>query len=68
MSEYLKAMSLRDRGVGEMDFIPFYSRFKDIAEKETRSIKISASDLGVPRGEYMLLEITALTRNVIAAR
>src|SRR5439155_5169319 len=56
MSEYLKAVSLRDRGADEMDFIPFYSRFKNIAEKETRSIKITASDLGVPRGEYMLLE------------
>ena len=56
MPDYLKAMSLGDRGVGEMDFIPFYSRFKNIAEKETRSIKITASDLGVPRGEYMLLE------------
>ena len=63
MSEYLKAMSLRDRGVGEMDFIPFYSRFKNIAEKETRSIKITVSDLGVPRGEYMLLENYCTDKN-----
>ena len=55
-TEYLKTMSLRDRGVDEMDFLPFYSKYKDVAVKETRTIKITAGDLGVPRGEYMLLE------------
>ena len=39
-----------------MDFMPFYSRYKTMAVKETRRIKITASDLGVPGGEYMLLE------------
>ena len=39
-----------------MDFMPFYSRYKNVAVKETRTIKITASDLGVPRGEYGLLE------------
>jgi hypothetical protein len=49
-------MSLRDKGANEMDFLPFYSRYKNTAAKETRTIKITTSDLGVPRGEYMLLE------------
>ena len=49
-------MSLRDRGANEMDFVPFYTRYQNIAVKETRRIKITASDLGVPPGEYMLLE------------
>ena len=39
-----------------MDFVPFFSRYKDVAEKETRTIKITVSGLGVPRGEYILLE------------
>ncbi len=39
-----------------MEFLPFYSKHKNIAVKETRTIKITASDLGVPPGEYMLLE------------
>ena len=55
-TEYLETMSLRDRGADEMDFIPFYSGYKDVAAKETRTLKITADDLGVPRGEYMLLE------------
>lgn len=55
-TEYLRTMSLRDKGANEMDFLPFYSRYKDTAAKETRTIKITASDLGVPPGEYMLLE------------
>ena len=29
---------------------------QSVAVKETRTIKITAGDLGVPRGEYMLLE------------
>ena len=39
-----------------MDFLPFYSRYKNSAVKETRTIKITASGLGIPVGEYMLLE------------
>jgi hypothetical protein len=39
-----------------MDFMPFYSRCENTAAKETRRIKITASDLGVPRGEYLLIE------------
>ena len=49
-------MSLREREADEMEFLPFYSRYETIAQKETRSIKITANSLGVPRGEYMLLE------------
>jgi hypothetical protein len=56
LPEYLKAMSLRDRGADEMDFLPFFSRYRNIAEKETRTIKVTGNDLGVPRGEYLLLE------------
>lgn len=36
--------------------MPFYSRYKNTAVRETRSIKITAIDLGVPLGEYLLLE------------
>ena len=39
-----------------MDFVPFYTKFKDLAAKETRSITITAKDLGVPPGEYGLIE------------
>jgi hypothetical protein len=47
-----------------MDFIPFYSKFKEIAVKETRTITItSASDLGVPPGEYGLLENYCTDKN-----
>jgi hypothetical protein len=49
-------MFLLDRGANEMDFLPFYSRYKNIAVEETRTIKITASGLGIPLGEYMLLE------------
>lgn len=39
-----------------MDFMPFYTRYKNTAARETRSIKSTGNDLGVPRGEYALLE------------
>ena len=38
------------------EFGPFASRCKDLAETETRIIQITASDLGVPIGEYVLME------------
>ncbi len=46
-----------------MDYIPFYSRYDDITVKETRTIKIMASDLGVPCGEYGLLENYCTDKN-----
>jgi hypothetical protein len=39
-----------------MDFMPFFTRYKELAEKETRCITITRSDFGVPRGEYGLIE------------
>ena len=39
-----------------MVFMPFYTRYEDLAEKETRCITITRSDLGVPPGEYGLVE------------
>lgn len=39
-----------------MDFVPFYSRYRNIALRETRRVKITARDLGVPLGEYLLIE------------
>lgn len=51
-----KAISHRDRGVDVMDFIPFYSRYKELAIKETRTITTMITQLGLPPGEYGLLE------------
>lgn len=39
-----------------MEFMPFHSRYKELAARETRSIIISRTDLGVPLGEYGLIE------------
>lgn len=39
-----------------MEFKAFYSRYKNIALRETRRIKVAASDLGVPLGEYELID------------
>lgn len=39
-----------------MEFISFYTRCKNITLKETRRITISAKDLGVPLGEYDMVE------------
>src|SRR5258706_5495879 len=39
-----------------MEFIPFYSKYRDIALEETRQITVNASDLGVPLGPYDLVE------------
>jgi hypothetical protein len=42
--------------VGAMDFMPFFTRYKELAEKETRTITITRKDIGVPPGEYGLIE------------
>jgi len=39
-----------------MDFIPFYTRYKELALKESRSIMLMEGQLGLPPGEYGLLE------------
>ena len=39
-----------------MDFIPFYSRYKELAIKETRVITTTISQYGLPHGKYGLTE------------
>ena len=39
-----------------MDFIPFYSRYKELAIKETRIITTTTTQFGLPPGEYGLIE------------
>jgi hypothetical protein len=39
-----------------MDFMSLYSRFPDIAERETVSMVFPAAGVGVPAGRYVLLE------------
>ena len=39
-----------------MDFIPFYTRYADVAAKETRTMTVISSDFGIPPGEYGLIE------------
>jgi hypothetical protein len=39
-----------------MDFTPFYSRYRELAIKETRVITTTITQFGLPPGEYGLLE------------
>ena len=39
-----------------MDFMPFFTRYRELAEKETRCITITRKDVGVPPGEYGMVE------------
>lgn len=44
------------RRVIKMMMEPFYERFPDIAEKETRCLIVMNEESGLPKGEYFLIE------------